>query len=90
MFEKGRGVPASDSEAARCWRKAAYQGIARAQYNIGVMYREGRGVELSFLDAGRWFHKAAYQGFAEAQFDLGIMFDQGTPPLFSDVVHVKH
>lgn len=40
------------------------QGIARAQYNIGVMYREGRGVELSFLDAGRWYTKAAYQVLA--------------------------
>ena len=37
MFAQGRGVAQNDVEAARCYRKAAYQGHADAQYNLGIM-----------------------------------------------------
>jgi hypothetical protein len=37
MFAQGRGVAQSDVEAARWVRKAADQGLAEAQYNLGIM-----------------------------------------------------
>jgi hypothetical protein len=47
MFAQGRGVPQSDVEAARWYRKAADQGDAGAQYNLGLMFDQGRGVAQS-------------------------------------------
>jgi hypothetical protein len=47
MFDKGRGVPQSDVEAARWLRKAADQGDADAQSNLGNMLDQGRGVAQS-------------------------------------------
>jgi len=37
MLEQGRDVAQSDAEAARWFRKAAHQGHADAQYNLGIM-----------------------------------------------------
>jgi TPR repeat protein len=42
-------------------KKAAEQGYAPAQGNLGVMYRNGHGVERNLNQAARWFQKAARQ-----------------------------
>jgi hypothetical protein len=47
MFAQGRGVAQSDVEAARWYRKAADQGHAQAQNNLGTMFEQGRGVAQS-------------------------------------------
>ena len=44
MYAKGEGVPENDAEAVKWFRKAAEQGDADAQYNLGVMYANGEGV----------------------------------------------
>lgn len=36
-YEKGQGVPQDDAQALAWYRKAAEQGHAKAQYNLGVM-----------------------------------------------------
>jgi hypothetical protein len=46
-------------EAARWCRKAADQGHALAQNNLGTMFYEGRGVAQSGVAAARWYRKAA-------------------------------
>jgi predicted small lipoprotein YifL len=55
----------------------AEAGDAKAQYNLGVMYRTGQGVEQDFKEAVNWYRKAADQGDVEAQFTLGLMYDTG-------------
>lgn len=50
--------------------KAAEQGFARAQYNLGEMYALGDGVEQSNEKAREWLQKAADQGFDCAMFGL--------------------
>ena len=55
----------------------ADQGIAYAQYNLGVMYDNGRGVPESDAKAVKWHRKAADQGLANAQLNLGVMYDNG-------------
>ena len=55
-------VPQSDVEAARWYRKAADQGGAGAQHNLGLMFAQGRGVAQSHVEAARWYRKAADQG----------------------------
>ena len=43
----------------RWFRKAADQGLARAQYNLGVMYFEGLGVKRDNVQAYILFNLAA-------------------------------
>jgi predicted aspartyl protease len=43
------------------FRKAAEQGLARAQYNLGVMYDEGQGVPKNVEAALLWYRLAAEQ-----------------------------
>ena len=48
-------------KAAECYLKAAEQGYAKAQFNLGMMYRRGEGVEQSDVKAVEWYLKAAEQ-----------------------------
>ncbi len=57
--------------------KAAEQGDAQAQFNLGHAYKNGEGVLQDYKQAVKWYRKAAEQGFAEAQFNLGVMYDKG-------------
>ena len=59
------------------YRLAAEQGIAIAQFNLGVMYRNGNGVPENDAEAVRWYRLAAEQGHAIAQSNLGVMYDSG-------------
>ena len=67
MYDYGRGVAKDYAEAVRWYRKAAEQGNANAQYNLGLMYEEGLGVAKDGAEAMRWFRKAAEQGYAKAK-----------------------
>ena len=62
-------------------RKAAEQGDAKAQTNLGVMYAEGKGIPKDAQKAMKWFRKAAEQGLALAQYNLGVTyaFGKGVP-----------
>jgi len=60
-------------EAAECFRKAAEQGHAEAQYNLGICYEDGDGVEWSYTEAEKWYAKAAAQGHEEAKLLLDIL-----------------
>jgi TPR repeat protein len=55
----------------------AEQGMAAAQFNLGLMYNNGHGVSENDAEAVRWFRKAAGQGHAMAQYNLGIMHAKG-------------
>ena len=77
MYEQGRGAPQDYAEAINWNRKAAEQGHADAQYNLGVMYYNGEGVPLDYAEAARWYRLAAEQGHASAQNNLGFMYSKG-------------
>ena len=57
--------------------KAAEQGDAVSQHNLGLMYHNGHGVKQDYTQAADWFRKAAEQGDVDSQFNLGIMYYQG-------------
>ena len=59
--------------AVEC-RKAAAQGDADAQYELGLCYGVGCGVPEDEVEAAKWYRKAAEQGHAEAQSDLGFCY----------------
>jgi TPR repeat protein len=50
--------------------KAADQGLASAQTNLGTRYASGRGVPMDAAQAVEWFRKAAEQGDTSAAFNL--------------------
>jgi TPR repeat protein len=64
------------AEAMRWYRKAADQGNADAQNNIGWIYEHGRGVPQDFAKAMRWYRKAADQGNADAQNNIGWIYER--------------
>ena len=64
VFEESGGVPQDDAEAVNCYRRAADQGDADAQFKLGVMYSEGRGVPQDDAEAVNWYRLAAEQGLS--------------------------
>ena len=58
-------------------KKAAEQGDAQAQHNLGLCYANGIGVEKNLSEAVKWYRKAAEQGDAQAQFNLGVCYANG-------------
>ena len=71
-----------DLEAAAGWfHRAAEQGHAGAQFNLGLLYAEGQGVPQDSTKAVEWFTKAAEQGNVDAQNNLGVMYlvGEGVP-----------
>ena len=75
------GVTAFDNgdykTALREFRVSAIKGDARAQYNLGVMYRTGKGVSKDYKEADRWYRNASERGHVQAQFSLGLMYKVG-------------
>ena len=54
------------SQAVYWWSKAAEQGDADAQYNLGRAYWLGDGIPMNKPLAVYWYRKAAEQGNADA------------------------
>ena len=76
-YAQGLGVLQNYTAAQNCWRKAAAQGDALAQYNLGVVYTSGLGVVKDYVKARAWYEKAAAQGHASAQYNLGVLYYSG-------------
>ena len=75
---KGRGYALDYTKALMWYQKAADQGYAPAQYNMGFMYEQGHGVAQDYAKAVEWYRKAAENNDAAAQYSLGLMYEQGT------------
>ncbi len=73
MYYYGEGVTKDSVQAAKWIRKAAEQGDALAQYNLGLMYYNGNEVPLDKIKAYTLWMKAARQGHEEAQHNLDIL-----------------
>ena len=72
-FHFGKGVK-FDCTLARYWYgKAAEQGVAEAQNNLGLAYDYGKGVKKDKAEAVKWLRKAAEQGDTEAKEELAII-----------------
>src|ERR1051325_5192233 len=67
-----RGTKDSYVLAAEWYRRAAEQGHALAQFNLGVMYSRGQGFERDRGMSTFWITKAAKGGDCGAQYMLGM------------------
>ncbi len=59
------------------WRPLAEQGVAGAQYRLGLMYDNGWGVVQDDKAAVKWYLLAAEQNVADAQYNLGWRYRKG-------------
>jgi hypothetical protein len=89
MYYEGRGVPQDDAEAARWYRKAAEQGYAEAQFNLGSMYYHGYGVPQDYVQAHMWYKLATSkippgEGRDEAVKNRDIVAKRMTPAQISE------
>ena len=78
------GSAGSLSQASQWYEKAAEQGHALAQFNLGVMYFRGQGLAKDQKMASIWINRAAERGDPAAQYMLGmnqnrLSLDQAPP-----------
>ena len=71
----GKEEPAASQIAE--WRKAAEEGNAEAQFDLGSAYNGGNGVDQDATEAAKWFRAAADQGHADAQCELAFLYQCG-------------
>lgn len=64
----------SPSEGFEWFLKAAQNGYAPAQFQIGYHYLHGVHVEMDYFQAYKWFMLSAIQGYPCSQNSLGIMY----------------
>ena len=56
---------------------AAIQGLAQAQFNLGLCFSKGCGVTTDYVQAFNWCKKSAVQGFADAECFVGLCYFSG-------------
>ena len=62
MYYSGTGVTLDYSEAAKWVQRAAEQGYAKAQIDLGYLYEQGKGVPLDYVNAYTWYKLAVMGG----------------------------
>ena len=78
LYLTGDGVKKAPRQAMLWFRRAAEQGHADAQYNLGCCLEEGTaGAPPDPAAALKWYQKAAEQGLADAQFAVASCYDLG-------------
>jgi S1-C subfamily serine protease len=82
-------VAKDDVEAVKWYRKAAMQGNADAQSNLGACNEHGDGVEQDYVEAVEWYRKAASQNNAIAENNLGGCYASGNGVAKDEVEAVK-
>ena len=66
MYYEGQGVRQDYHKAVEWFTKAANQGFAQAQNNLGVMYDEGQGVRQNIATAKIYYGQACDHGLQKA------------------------
>ena len=85
MYEHGQGVKQDYAQAFKWYSKAAQQGFASAQYNLGVIYEHGQGVKQDDALSAKWLKMAARQGHNEAILALKRARSQEVPESLDQV-----
>ena len=66
VYLRKKGVPKDLGKAAELWQRAAGQGNALAQSNLGLLYEKGEGVPKDLGTASELYQKATDQGYRPA------------------------
>src|SRR3984893_16539449 len=74
VLEQGLGVPVDQAKGVEWYKKAAAQGVAEAQYNLGHCYTHGEGIAKDESEGTRLYRLAAEQGYIAAEHNLGLSY----------------
>jgi hypothetical protein len=79
LYDQGRqfAVAKRFKDAAEWFRKAADQGHAVAQFDLGSLYFDGLGLAQSDAQTLRWWRKSAEQGLVAAQMNVASLLESG-------------
>jgi TPR repeat protein len=77
MYHHGMGVTRDYAQALDWYRKAAAQGLAEAESNVGVIYEDGLGVEKDYPKAAALYRDAATHGATRGEFNLAVLYSSG-------------
>ena len=88
------GVKQNHAASIQWFRRAAEQGEADAQFNLGRlygsevdgMYKNGRAAPANDAEAFKWYRLAAEQGHTQAQVRLAQLFAKGLTDIAPDQV----
>jgi uncharacterized protein len=72
-----KGIGRDVVKAAKWHEKAAIQGLAEAQYNMGAHYYMDEGVDYDIKKAYYWIKKAADQNYLSAIHHLAVFYQSG-------------
>lgn len=61
----------------KLFRKAANQGYAGAQYNLGLMYTYGKGIKQNYAEAKKIFGLACNNEYENGCYNYRILNEQG-------------
>lgn len=67
LYYNGQGLPRDAAQAASWYRRGAEQGLASAQFNLGLMYSAGIGVLQDYVEAYKWLNLAAARATGDTQ-----------------------
>jgi len=71
--------PGFNTQSAIQWfERAAKNGYAPAQVNLGVIYANGWATPQNYAAALQWFNRAAEQRYARAYYNLGVLYLRGS------------
>ena len=77
LYMKGNGVVEDQEKAVECFKAAADNGYAKAQFYIGQCYENGYGVDKDYEKALENYQLAADQSFAPALNQIGYLYYNG-------------
>lgn len=83
-YKYGLGIKQNHEMSGQWFRKAAEQGDADAQFNLGRIYGKGfgtyartRAAPQDDVEAVYWYRRSAEQGYRPAQFSLAEIYAEG-------------
>jgi len=79
MYDNGDGVLQDYKTAVKWYTSAAEQGLAEAQFNLGVMYDNGQGVLQDNVHVHMWYNISAYNGDIKASENRDLIAKRMTP-----------
>jgi TPR repeat protein len=78
-FDKGLAAYEAGNYATAFeeFSELAEEGLAEAQFNLGLMHEYGEGTTQDNAAAVEWYTLAAEQGYIDAQYNVGVMYEYG-------------
>ena len=70
MYDKGMGVTQNKKAAVKWYKRAAEQGVAVAQFNLGMMHKRGHGTPKTWVLAHMWWNIAAKNRYTDAAVNM--------------------